>query len=169
LIDTLMVLAVEHAGAEARVMAQMVNLPRSIDAVRSSLIAHRRTMTFSWTADKTRFFINGQVFDETRTDVTVTLGNTEEWTIRNEDDQLHNFHIHQTEFLVTAIDGASQTFDSLYDTFSLPVAMNGRPSEITVVIPFTDPTILGRFVFHCHVVKHEDKGMMQTIEVVHHR
>jgi FtsP/CotA-like multicopper oxidase with cupredoxin domain len=164
-----MVLAVEHAGAEARVMAQMVNLPRSIDAVRSSPIAHRRTMTCSWTADKTRFFINGQVFDETRTDVTVTLGNTEEWTIRNEDDQLHNFHIHQTEFLVTAIDGASQTFDSLYDTFSLPVAKNGRPSEITVVIPFTDPTILGRFVFHCHVVKHEDKGIMQTIEVVHHR
>jgi FtsP/CotA-like multicopper oxidase with cupredoxin domain len=35
-----------------------------------------------------------------------------------------------------------------------------------MVIPFTDPTIVGRFVFHCHVVKHEDKGMMQTIEVV---
>jgi suppressor of ftsI len=34
-----------------------------------------------------------------------------------------------------------------------------------VLIPFTDPTIVGRFVFHCHVVKHEDKGMMQTIEV----
>lgn len=62
-----------------------------------------------------------------------------------------------------------QTFDSLYNTFSLPAAKNGRPSEIAVVIPFTDPTILGRFVFHCHVVKPEDKGMMQTIEVVRHQ
>jgi FtsP/CotA-like multicopper oxidase with cupredoxin domain len=99
----------------------------------------------------------------------VTLGNTEAWTIRNEDDQLHNFHIHQTEFLVTAIDGVAQTVDSLYDTFSLPAAKHGGPSEVTVVIPFTDPTILGRFLFHCHVVKHEDKGMMQTIEVGRHQ
>ena len=106
-------------GGDAQVMAQTVNLPRYIDAVRSSPIAHRRTMTFSRTADKTRFFINGQVFDENRTDATVTLGDTEEWTIRNEDNQLHNFHIHQTEFLVTAIGGVPQTFDSLYDTFSL--------------------------------------------------
>ena len=126
-------------------------------------------MTFSRTADETRFFINDQVFGETRTDVTVTLGNTEEWTIWNEDDQLHNFHINQTEFLVTAIDGVSQTFDSLYDTFSLPAAKNGRPSEIAGVIPCTDPTIRGRFVFHCHVVKHADKGLMQTIEVVRHQ
>jgi len=159
----------DTAGAETHVMAQTVHLPRYIDVVRASPIARRRTMTFSRTADKTRFFINGQVFDEHRTDVTVTLGDTEEWTIRNEDNQLHNFHIHQTAFLVTAIDGVPQTFDSLYDTFALPAAENGRPSEVTVVIPFTDPTTLGRFVFHCHVVKHEDKGMMQTIEVVRHR
>ena len=106
-------------GWRSQVMAQTVNLPRYIDAVRSSPIARRRTMTFSRTADKTRFFINGQVFDENRTDATVTLGDTEEWTIRNEDNQLHNFHIHQTEFLVTAIGGVPQTFDSLYDTFSL--------------------------------------------------
>ena len=55
---------------------------------------------------------------------------------------------------------------SRYDTFTVPASEDGRPGEITVVIPFTNPAIVGRFVFHCHVVKHEDKGMMQTIEVV---
>jgi FtsP/CotA-like multicopper oxidase with cupredoxin domain len=51
------------------------------------------------------------------------------------------------------------------DTSTLPPARNGQPGEVKVVIPFVDPTIVGRFVFHCHVVKHEDKGRMQTLEV----
>jgi FtsP/CotA-like multicopper oxidase with cupredoxin domain len=37
--------------------------------------------------------------------------------------------------------------------------------EVKVVIPFTNPTIVGRFVYHCHILAHEDKGMMATIEV----
>jgi FtsP/CotA-like multicopper oxidase with cupredoxin domain len=36
----------------------------------------------------------------------------------------------------------------------------------TVVIPFTNPTIVGRFPFHCHILSHDDRGMMATIEVV---
>src|SRR5262245_48906704 len=40
-----------------------------------------------------------------------------------------------------------------------------RAGEAKLIIPFTNPEIVGRFVFHRHVVKHEDKGMMQTVEV----
>jgi suppressor of ftsI len=155
------------AAAEARVKSQTVNMERLIEAVKSSPIARRRTMTFSRTQDKTRFFINDKVFDENRTGVVARLDDTEGWTIRNSDDQLHSFHIHQTEFLVTSINGVMQKMDSLYDTFTLPAARKGKPSEVKIIIPFTDPNIVGRFVFHCHVVKHEDKGMMQTIEVRH--
>jgi suppressor of ftsI len=36
---------------------------------------------------------------------------------------------------------------------------------VKVIIPFTSPLIVGRFVFHCHILAHEDKGMMGTIEV----
>lgn len=47
---------------------------------------------------------------------------------------------------------------------------NKKKSELnllkTRLFTFTDPEIVGRFVFHCHVVKHEDKGMMMTVEVV---
>jgi FtsP/CotA-like multicopper oxidase with cupredoxin domain len=42
---------------------------------------------------------------------------------------------------------------------------HGNPGEAKLIIPFTNPEIVGRFVFHCHAVKHEDKRMMQTVEV----
>ena len=49
--------------------------------------------------------------------------------------------------------------------YVLPPMKNGIPGAAKLIIPFTNPEIVGRFVFHCHVVKHEDKGMMQVIEV----
>jgi FtsP/CotA-like multicopper oxidase with cupredoxin domain len=46
------------------------------------------------------------------------------------------------------------------------VATDDGPGVLKVVIPFTDPVIVGRFVYHCHSVNHEDKGMMGIVEVV---
>jgi FtsP/CotA-like multicopper oxidase with cupredoxin domain len=48
----------------------------------------------------------------------------------------------------------------------IPPATAERPGEIKVIIPFTDPEIVGRFVYHCHAVDHEDKGMMGTVLVL---
>jgi suppressor of ftsI len=154
------------AAAEANISAQHVNGPLYVAMVRSSPIAHRRTFTFSVNPEKTAFFINDKVFDENRTDVTVKLGDTEEWTILNKDSQYHDFHIHQTGFLVTEVNGMPTHFDGLRDTFSVPPARGGKLGETKLIIPFTDPAIVGWFVFHCHVVKHEDKGMMMMVEVV---
>jgi suppressor of ftsI len=158
--------AANVAAAEARVSEQRVHEPLYVEVVRSAPITRRRTFIFSVNPQKTSFFINDKVFAEERTDVTVKLGNTEEWTILNRDSQYHDFHIHQTGFLVTEVNGAPAHFDGLRDTFSVPPAQNGRPGEAKLIIPFTNPEIVGRFVFHCHVVKHEDKGMMMTVEVV---
>ena len=61
-----------------------------------------------------------------------------------------------------------------------PIAVNGEPiafggrldnirvperGSVTLLLAFTDPLILGRFMYHCHVLKHEDRGMMGNIEV----
>jgi FtsP/CotA-like multicopper oxidase with cupredoxin domain len=154
------------AATEAKVSTQTVNGPLYVDIVRSSPIARQRTFTFSVNPQKTSFFINDQVFDENRTDVTAKLGDTEEWTILNKDSQYHDFHIHQAGFLVTEVNGAPTDFDGLRDTFSVPPQRDGKPGEAKLIIPFTNPEIVGRFVFHCHVVKHEDKGMMMTVEVL---
>jgi suppressor of ftsI len=159
-------LGAASASAETEVLHQRIEAARWIDEVRSSPIARRRILEYSRTPDRHVFMINGRVMDDNRVDQTVKLGDTEEWTVVNTDQQYHSFHIHQTGFLVTEINGVRQNEDSLRDTFSAPPATDDRPGVLKVVIPFTDPVIVGRFVYHCHAVDHEDKGMMGVVEVV---
>ncbi len=154
------------ANLEAEVLRQRVVGERWIDEVRNARIARPRTFDYSRTPDRHVFMINGRVMDENRVDETVNLGDTEEWTVVNTDQQYHSFHIHQTAFLVTEVNGMPQNDDSLHDTFSIPPATDAGPGVLKVVIPFTDPVIVGRFVYHCHAVDHEDKGMMGIVEVV---
>jgi FtsP/CotA-like multicopper oxidase with cupredoxin domain len=124
-------------------------------------ITDRRTIVFSESADGDTFFVDGRTFDPNRTDTRVTLGAIEEWTIRNESGELHDFHIHQTHVQVTEVNGVPQRFDGYQDIVNVPVH-----GEVKVIVPFTDPAIVGRFVYHCHLLSHEDKGMMATIEVM---
>ena len=154
------------ADVESEVLRQRVQGARWFDEVRATPIARRRRLEYSRTPDRHVFMIDGRVMDEHRVDQTVRLGDTEEWTVVNTDQQYHSFHIHQTAFRVTEVNGVIQDEDSLRDTFSLPPATERGPSEVKVVIPFTDPVIVGRFVYHCHAVDHEDKGMMGIVEVV---
>jgi FtsP/CotA-like multicopper oxidase with cupredoxin domain len=152
--------------AEDEVLRQRVARPRWIDEVRTSQIVRQRRLEYSRTEDRSVFMIDGKVLDENRVDQTVKLGDTEEWTIVNTDQQYHSFHIHQTPFLVTEVNGIPQDEDSLRDTASIPPATKERPGTLKVTIPFTDPEIVGRIVYHCHAVDHEDKGMMGTVLVV---
>jgi suppressor of ftsI len=152
--------------AEPEILRQRVAGPRWFDEVRTSPITGQRRIVYSRTDDRTVFMIDGKVTDENRIDQTVKLGDTEEWTVVNTDQQYHSFHIHQTAFIVTEVNGVKRDEDSLRDTFSIPPATDAGPGVIKVVIPFTDPEIVGRFVYHCHAVDHEDKGMMGIVSVV---
>jgi FtsP/CotA-like multicopper oxidase with cupredoxin domain len=71
---------------------------------------------------------------------------------------------------VISIDGVPQPFTGYQDTVSLPFATRQRgqlvPGEVTVIIPFVNPVMVGEFVYHCHIVQHADQGMMANIEVV---
>lgn len=123
-------------------------------------VTNRRTIVFSESKDGNTFFIDGKPFDMTRTDVRVKLGAIEEWTIRNVADELHTFHIHQGPFQLIEINGVPQPADDHRDIVDVPIG-----GEVKVIIPFTNPLMVGRFVYHCHILSHEDKGMMATIEV----
>jgi len=123
-------------------------------------ITNRRTIVYTESQNGDTLFIDGKTFDMTRTDIRVKLGAVEEWTIRNESDELHTFHIHQGPYQLTEINGVPQPADDHRDIVDVPIR-----GEVKVVIPFTNPTIVGRFVYHCHILSHEDKGMMATIEV----
>lgn len=153
------------AAAQRLVEAARAPPSRTFEALRTRPATIRRTFVFTRSADRMHFYINGKLFGERGTQTTIRLGTVEEWTIRNEDNQLHNFHIHQTPFLVTEINGVPQPMLSLFDTIAVPSRIGDEPGTVKVKIPFTDPVIAGRFVFHCHVTKHEDKGMMQVVDV----
>ena len=110
--------------------------------------------------------------------VTAAYGAREYWLLVNDSDECHNFHIHQTKFVVLDADfsaggrpSAAQCLGDrglappinrnvLHDNYPLPPG-----ARVFVMIRFDGPK-LGRFVFHCHILEHEDKGMMATIGVV---
>ncbi len=123
-------------------------------------------MVFSESADGNTFFIDGKQYDPARDDVTVNLGDVEEWTVQNVSGERHVFHIHQLDFLVTSINQQDVDETGLRDVIDLPYQQNGVPGEVKIVIPFTNPLMVGRFVFHCHIVGHEDGGMMANVVVL---
>lgn len=133
-------------------------------------IANRRELTYSVERDDDQEFIsfgvNGTAFDPSAPAYQVRLGTAEEWTLVNAvDDKLadhaHVFHIHVNPFKVTKINGVPLETPLWRDTFVL----TGRDGDsITFEMNFVD--FAGRFVQHCHVLTHEDLGMMETIEVV---
>ena len=139
-------------------------LPTTLPPVpdlRDAPVSRRRTFVFSENEDGTSFFINGRAFDPNRTDTTVRLGDVEEWEIVNDSEELHVFHIHQLDFQVVESEGTPVPFTGYQDTVNLPFG-----ASVKILVPFTNPVILGRFVYHCHIMAHEDNGMMAVIEVV---
>ncbi|RAK61295.1 multicopper oxidase family protein [Phenylobacterium hankyongense] len=120
----------------------------------------QRTIIFSEDPVTGLFFINHATFDHTRVDLKVPLGSIEEWTVRNASEELHTFHIHQVKFQVISLNGKPVPFDGLVDTVNVPIH-----GELKIRLAFTDPKIVGRFMYHCHILEHEDKGMMAQIEV----
>jgi len=99
-------------------------------------------------------------------DIVTQVGNVEDWTISNQTGEPHAFHIHQVHFLVTAINGIAVTSPQLVDTVTIPNwTGTGAYPNVTVRMDFRDPNIAGSFVYHCHILDHEDGGMMATIQV----
>jgi FtsP/CotA-like multicopper oxidase with cupredoxin domain len=95
---------------------------------------------------------------------TVALGSVEEWTVFNMNNIRHPFHVHINPFQVVRING--QPIEPFWaDTIALPpMGSPANPTSVTFRTRFRD--FRGAFVMHCHMLAHEDMGMMQTIEVV---
>ena len=108
--------------------------------------------------------INGQQMAMERVDEVVQAGSTEVWAITNEHNLPHSFHPHLTSFLVLDVDGTAppRELSGWKDTVYVPPG-----STIRVAIRFEDwgePT--SPSMFHCHILRHEDSGMMGQFVVV---
>jgi len=98
--------------------------------------------------------------------ITTKVGAVEDWTIENRALETHAFHIHQIHFMMLEVDGKPVPQD-MRDTIEIPYwGGPGKPYHSAKVrMDFRDPTIAGTFVFHCHILLHEDLGMMHKILV----
>lgn len=135
--------------------------------LRKGPIAKNRTIVFADTVLSDLFYINGKPYSPNCVDSVVNLGDVERWTIKNTAQEAHVFHIHQLDFQVIDINGQPQPFNGYNDVVTLPAAASdSKPSVVTVLIPFTNPVILGKFVYHCHIIQHEDQGMMSVVQVI---
>lgn len=100
--------------------------------------------------------------------ITTTQGSVEDWTIENRNNEVHEFHIHQIHFLLLAINGVPVPPEEqqMHDMIQVPYWPGTGPyPSVTVRMDFRGPDI-GDFVYHCHILAHEDGGMMAIIRVL---
>ncbi len=110
------------------------------------------------------FKINRQAMDLGRIDLVVQKDQAEVWVVHNIDGQAHNFHIHDTQFRILAVNGgpSSPQLAGLKDTV---LVLPGQ--TIRLLVRFTDfSDAQTPYMFHCHLLTHEDKGMMGQFVVV---
>lgn len=123
-----------------------------------------KTWEFSLEGDEesgTYWAINGQAYDADRIDHEVKLGSVEAWRMTNTSEITHYVHLHQQMWRTVSRNGQPPPAweRGLEDTWKLDPG-----EEIVVAARFTDYT--GPFMVHCHMLDHEDHGMMATFEVV---
>jgi len=100
-------------------------------------------------------------------DIIAKQGDVEDWIIENRSTELHAFHIHQLHFMLVAWNGVLIDEPFLRDTINVPYHKDADLAypSVRLRMDFRDPNTIGTFVYHCHLLEHEDGGMMGLIRV----
>jgi FtsP/CotA-like multicopper oxidase with cupredoxin domain len=106
----------------------------------------------------TQGFINQRAFDHSRVDVSAPLGATEIWQIENLVGMDHPFHLHGFQFQVLDRNGVPEPFRAWKDTVNVP-----KHETVRFIVRYDDYP--GLWMFHCHILDHEDHGMMGILEI----
>jgi FtsP/CotA-like multicopper oxidase with cupredoxin domain len=175
----------EPDAPEPRVQLEKnpVALPRSNDAWLGDVKPTRtRTLYFSENPhdpkdpnSRTDFYltVEGQqpkLFDpnDAAPNIVVFQGDVEDWIIENRTRELHAFHIHQIHFMLEEWNGIPIDEPFLRDTINVSYwdGTSRQFPSVKLRMNFRDPNIVGTFLYHCHLLEHEDGGMMGVIQVV---
>jgi FtsP/CotA-like multicopper oxidase with cupredoxin domain len=135
-----------------------VDAPRIPDILRPIPALDPAEATASRLLVLSQGFINNNVMDMDRIDVHASLGATEIWEIQNVVGMDHPFHLHGFQFQVLDRNGVPEPFRSWKDTVNVPKHQTAR-----FIVRFDNYP--GKWMFHCHILDHEDNGMMGILEV----
>ncbi len=102
--------------------------------------------------------INGRLMDMSRIDVHARLGATEIWQVENVVGMDHPFHLHGFQFQVLDRDGVPEPFPSWKDVVNVP-----KHQTVRFIVRYENHP--GKWMFHCHILDHEDHGMMGVLQV----
>lgn len=125
---------------------------RKIPPLDTMQVSTRRTVTLQ------QGMINGKLHDLDRIDVESLLGKTEIWEIENIVGMDHPFHLHGFQFQVLDRDGVPEKQRQWKDVVNVPKHQTAR-----FIVRFDDYP--GKWMFHCHILDHEDHGMMGVLQV----
>ena len=100
-------------------------------------------------------------------DIVVKQGDVEDWIIENRSTELHAFHIHQIHFMMVEWNSIPVNEPFLRDTINVPFhkSQDLQYPSVKLRMDFRDPNSVGTYVYHCHLLEHEDGGMMALIRV----
>ena len=145
-------LSLQYLAAPAVAPLVIPSLMRHIAALDTSHVGARRVLVLS------QGMINNKMMDMMRVDVRSRLGATEIWEIQNVVTMDHPFHLHGFQFQILDRDGVPEPFVSWKDV------VNVRKHEtVRFAVRFDD--FPGQWMYHCHILDHEDHGMMGILEV----
>jgi len=130
----------------------------------NGLIGMNNAETFANLSNRGMFTINDKVMDMNRIDETVRLGDTEIWTIRNNNVMAHPFHIHDIQFLILDRNGQAPSAGEAGWKDTVLVLPHETVRVISRFEDFADPDI--PYMYHCHILEHEDAGMMGQFLVI---
>ena len=126
---------------------------RIVRAIDRRIIAARRTLVFA------QGMINNKLMDMKRVDIRARLNTTEIWQIENVVGMDHPFHLHGFQFQVLDRDGVPEPYLSWKDSVNVP-----KHSKVRIVVRFED--FPGKWMYHCHILDHEDMGMMGILQLL---
>lgn len=145
-------LALQYTIAASVTPVRLPTTLRPVPPIDTTGVTTRRLMVL------TQGMINGQLMDPDRVDVESTIGTVEIWEIENLVGMDHPFHLHGFQFQVLERNGVPEPFRSWKDVVNVPKHGTAR-----FIVRYD--TYRGKWMFHCHILSHEDHGMMGILQV----
>ncbi|HTA38197.1 MAG TPA: multicopper oxidase domain-containing protein, partial [Candidatus Acidoferrales bacterium] len=146
--------------------AKLPTPTREYPVISSTDIVNKRTFKFEQGARSDLlmgfgFTIDGKLYQMDEVPTAVKVGTCEEWRFENSTEDAHPIHLHENSFQLIAINDEPNDPMEIWDTFIIPPKVGNINGSLTFRVRFVQ--WYGKTVFHCHILPHEDTGMMQNI------